>query len=120
MNFKKLNIFKFSNKIKSKVRSINMNITNEQSYDKIEQSLQKDFNEEIKFSILLLDTPVKLRYWLVGHTIPFGISIMNPFGVLWIYQAFWTGAAIGLAMHSYEFYANLSEKRVLNGFLILG
>jgi hypothetical protein len=110
----------FTTKIKSTVKPIQKEIKIEETFDNIPQNHKKEFYDSLKYSIMVLDYPVKLRYWLIGHGIPIILTSYDPLSILWLYQSLWSSAAIGLATHSYEFYFNSQERVLLKLVIILG
>jgi hypothetical protein len=119
MNFKFVRKL-FSTKIKSKVKPIAKDVKPVETFDDIPVRHKQDYYDEIKYSILVLDTPVRIRYWLLAHSLPVLTTLQDPLNILWLYQTFWASTAIGLASHSFEFYASVKERSVLKRFILLG
>jgi hypothetical protein len=115
----------FTIKIKSSVKPVNITSQNvkaddSKTFDDIPKKHRKDFYNELKFSIMSLDSHIRLRYWLAGHSLPLIICYYDPLGFLWVYQMFWAFTGVGLACNSYEFYSDISEKNNITGFIVLG
>ena len=125
--FKILNNFKsirktFSIKIKSTIKDIKTESQSKEfeTYDNLDQPIKKEFYEELRDSIMSLDTPKKLRYWLAFHTIPSILFFTQLPNIIWIYQLFWSGTVSCLAMIGYEFYSDKNEKNILDIHIIGG
>ena len=122
--FSKINSLKYkipirylNTKIKSNVKGTSEtdNLKDDfETYDNVPSDKKKDFYEDYRDSIMIINSDRKLRYWYAFHTIPAIIFIPNLMNYLWVYQIFWSGTVAGIGMVCYDLYSDRKEKLALD------
>ena len=112
----------FNIKIKSSIKESQTNNKNEdefETYDKVPIDRKKEFYEDYRDSIMILDSGRKMRYWYALHSLPAILYIPKLISFLWIYQIFWSGSLAGLGMVCYDLYSDRKEKSALDLHIIV-
>jgi hypothetical protein len=112
----------FNMKIKSSIKETQTEKRVEdyfETYDKVPLERKKEFYEEYRDSIMILDSNRKMRYWYAFHSLPAILFIPKLMSFLWIYQIFWSGTLAGLGMVSYDLYSDRKEKNALDIHIIV-